>query len=165
MKKRGMNKKGISPTVATILLVGFVVLIILIILFWSRDVYQERAEKAGAVAQTLTDCEFVNIEVSATPSNIEVRNTGSVDLDGLSVKEDFGANIRLSDIIINIPSGESVPLVRSDVICGEGTEPTSPLSLCGNSESARIWPGKTPEGNYRNAPLVKCTNKFVDIKL
>ncbi len=42
-----LNKKGISPLIATVLLIGFVIMMAILIWFWWNKVLKEQARKIG----------------------------------------------------------------------------------------------------------------------
>lgn len=149
------NKKGISPIVATVILIGFVVLIILLIWLWSRNIYVEQANKETALAQEKVKCNQVQIEIERIVGTFEVRNVGGIILKGFEVREDLGTFIRASLVYVDLGIGESFPLTQSNQDCSqEGTGPSTPGALCGNSKTVDVIPALQPEG--RGAPLVPC---------
>ena len=92
--KRGvltMIKNGISPLIATVLLVGFTVVLIAIILLWGRGYYEERAQKEGKISELEADCATsVLLDVkSAALQGVKLilglNNDGNRDIDGLVV--------------------------------------------------------------------------------
>jgi len=92
MKKRKINKKGISPMIATVLLIGFVISIILLILLWGKDYIEELAEKRGALAEKQQECTKIQFDVLkacwrgsaeidvGTEAEIVLRNKVDVDI-------------------------------------------------------------------------------------
>ncbi len=157
------QKRGINQYIATVLLIGFVVLIILIIMLWGRNIYQERTEKEGALAEKALQCTSVSISVNLVGGNIEVTNTGSVPLDGLVLREEAGVT-RLSNIYTTIDIGSSFTLSKSNVGCNvDGSEPTTPGQLCSNVGNLKIFPALQPAG--RGAPLVSCTSQVSEVTL
>lgn len=42
------NKKGVSPLIATVLLIGFAIAIAILVWFWYGNIIKEQAEKTGA---------------------------------------------------------------------------------------------------------------------
>tara|TARA_Y100000310_G_scaffold327446_1_gene393840 strand:- start:20107 stop:20577 length:471 start_codon:yes stop_codon:yes gene_type:complete len=91
-----MKKKGVSPLIATVLLVGFVIIIAVLIWLWYGNVIEERAEKEGAkisgefscatdvsISVALNDCRmFIN---PYTFVNFDLTNDGLVDLNGIRI--------------------------------------------------------------------------------
>ena len=63
MKKRKINKKGISPMIATVLLIGFVIALMLLIILWGKDYIEELAEKRGALAEKQHECTNIQLDI------------------------------------------------------------------------------------------------------
>ena len=85
MKKRKINKKGISPLIATVLLIGFVIAVILLIVLWGKNYIEELAEKRGALAEKQQECLQVELDVlkacwAGTEADIVVRNKADVPI-------------------------------------------------------------------------------------
>ena len=78
------NKKGLSPVIATILLVGLVVVSGTIIFTWIRGLTQESVTKFDQNIQLVCG----NVEFEATYSNgkIDVSNTGNIPIYDFQVK-------------------------------------------------------------------------------
>ena len=51
-----MLKKGISPLIATVLLIGFTIALVALIMIWGRNFIQERAEKEGLLSEKKLSC-------------------------------------------------------------------------------------------------------------
>ena len=51
-----MLKKGISPLIATVLLIGFTIALIALVMIWGRNFIQERAEKEGLLSEKKLSC-------------------------------------------------------------------------------------------------------------
>ena len=159
-----LEKKGISPVLATIFLIGFVVIVVVIIWLWSENVYEEHVEKEGTIAQEQLRCSGVAIEIEQTSGTIYVRNTGTLLLKGLRLREDLDdGSSRISDVFTDIIVGETFPLTQTNVICALDSQPESPGSLCGNTAGVVIEPSLQPIG--RGAPLVSCLNARVSLEL
>ncbi len=83
------GKRGISPLLATVLLIGFTVALVGLLILWGRSYVEERAEKEGALAEAKTEClnikfSVVDTDASAYPSAITVtlKNEGNKKIDG-----------------------------------------------------------------------------------
>ena len=82
------NKKGISPLIATVLLVAFVVLIAILIWFWWDNVIREQAEKIGADTTGEISCAqdisfsisdpYCNKNTESASVTVENTNTGNI---------------------------------------------------------------------------------------
>lgn len=79
------NKKGVSPVIATVLLIGMVVVLALIVFVWMRALAQETVTKFGSENIELA-CDDVSFEASYDSGVLSVSNIGSVPIFQLSVK-------------------------------------------------------------------------------
>jgi len=78
MIKRGFNKKGISPVIATVLLIAIVVIIGLIIFLWFRGMVQEAVTKFDENIELV--CNDVNFDATYLSGVLSVSNTGNVPI-------------------------------------------------------------------------------------
>lgn len=82
MKKR---RKGLSPVIATVLLVTMVIVIALIVFLWIRGMTQEAITKFGNQNIQLV-CGQVAFEASYTGGTLYITNIGNVPIFGMNVK-------------------------------------------------------------------------------
>ena len=95
------NKKGISPLIATVLLVAFVILIAVLIWFWWDKIIHEQAEKIGAETTGEISCaqdiSFALSNAYCTPSSeaagVTVENTNTGDIYKFIVRAKQGNEI------------------------------------------------------------------------
>jgi len=80
-----MEKRGISPVIATLLLVGMVVVSALIVFVWIRGFTEETVTKFGGENIELA-CEKVNFEASYSNGELSVVNIGNVPIYDLNIK-------------------------------------------------------------------------------
>ena len=73
------NKKGVSPVIATVLLVAMVIVIALIIFLWFRGLTQEAITKFGDKNIKLV-CDDVQFDFDYTGGILSVSNTGNVPI-------------------------------------------------------------------------------------
>ncbi|MFH1210470.1 MAG: archaellin/type IV pilin N-terminal domain-containing protein [archaeon] len=59
------KKRGISPLIATVLLIGFVIALILIVVLWGKNYIEELAAKRGALAQKQQECQIIDVTVKS----------------------------------------------------------------------------------------------------
>lgn len=83
-------KKGISPLVATILLIGFVVVIAVTVWFWYRGVVEEQAQKTATTTTAQFSCTLVSIVASnsycsESEISFDLENKGTVTLSNFRV--------------------------------------------------------------------------------
>ncbi len=80
-----MRKKGVSPVIATVLLVGIVLVSALIVFVWVRGFTEEAVTKFGGENIELT-CEKVNFEASYSEDSLSITNVGNVPMYSLDIK-------------------------------------------------------------------------------
>lgn len=84
--KNSLEKKGISPVIATILLISLTVVIGVIIFLWFRGMTQEVITKSGGKNIELV-CDDVQFEVDYSNGKLFISNTGNIPIFGIYVKE------------------------------------------------------------------------------
>jgi flagellin-like protein len=87
--KRGKSTKAISPVIATVLLVGMVVVVGLIVFLWFRGFIEEAGIKFGKNVELV--CDDVFFDGSYSGGYLSIRNTGNVPIYEMRMKENRGA--------------------------------------------------------------------------
>lgn len=151
-----MSKKGVSPVVATVLLIVIVIVLAAIIFIWARGFLTESATKGDRVVES--SCEDINFEVQIAPtasqctgSNdwaIDINNIGNIPIYGIKVlkyDESTGSidNIALADQTFE---GGTVTVGRSSYVCIDGNAPGNVLN---NGDKFRIIPKLLAEKENR----------------
>ena len=90
-------KKGASPIIATVLLIGITITLASIILLWGNMFF--------VALSPPINCEEVNFQADIyNVSNLDIVNNGNIDLYGFVVKEIDGGTVKiLEEIILNEP--------------------------------------------------------------
>ncbi|MFC1710823.1 archaellin/type IV pilin N-terminal domain-containing protein [Nanoarchaeota archaeon] len=91
------NKRGISPVIATVLLIAIVVVIALIIFLWFRGIGRETVTKFGGTNIELI-CEDVYFEADYTDDHLYVSNIGNVPIYSIKVKSSWTGGHEEEDI-------------------------------------------------------------------
>ncbi|MEK6933489.1 MAG: archaellin/type IV pilin N-terminal domain-containing protein [Nanoarchaeota archaeon] len=133
MKKMvfGKEKRGLSPVIATTLLILIAVIIAVIILLWIRSYIGEKAEKdlGGGPIALENACKEVKFDADAklefenqrTNLKVHVGNNGNVPIYGIEVKKKGFASVSSVRAVntrspnLAIASGEDEDLELSDV--------------------------------------------------
>ena len=107
MKKEGLRKKrGISPVIATVLLVAMVVVIGLIIFLWFRGITEEAVTKFGGRNIELV-CEEVEFLSDYSAAGIlSVSNMGNVPIFGMKArisKQGGHETLNIGDLSVGWP--------------------------------------------------------------
>ncbi|MEX2017326.1 MAG: archaellin/type IV pilin N-terminal domain-containing protein, partial [Candidatus Pacearchaeota archaeon] len=84
MKER-INRKGVSPVIATVLLVTMVVVIALIIFLWFRNINEEAVTKFEGTNVKVV-CRDVEFESSYSAGTVYVLNSGSVPMYSMKMR-------------------------------------------------------------------------------
>ncbi len=80
-----MKKKGVSPIIATVLLIGMVIALALIIFIWMRSFTQETVTKFDGENIELS-CGKVEFQASYSGGEIYITNTGNIPVFDMSLK-------------------------------------------------------------------------------
>jgi len=118
-KKRGENKKGLSPIITTVLLIALVIVIISIIFLWFRGMVQEGVTKFGKNIQLV--CDEVQFEATYSSGILDLVNTGNIPLFRVNIRLSEGGNYQTKDIT-EISGGEDWPdggLTQGGTFSGE----------------------------------------------
>lgn len=112
-----MNKKGVSPVVATVLLIVIVVILALIIFLWARGFIKESIIKKGENAEFA--CGKIKFEATyiSDTQELQITNVGNIPVYRVIVKIQEGGTITKRDYNESIANGQSI--VISEISNGE----------------------------------------------
>ena len=124
--KRG--KRGLSPIIASVLLIALVLVLAAIIFLWARGFISEQIEKFGTPINDL--CQDVAFEIELVPDpsisgagvtgyDFEIANRGNVPIHKFDVKEIKGGDSDIQQFPFNVDEGKSV---KQPVELGKDTE-------------------------------------------
>jgi flagellin-like protein len=90
--KGDFGKRGISPVVASVLLIFLVIILAAIVFLWARGFLDEQLEKGGESVENQCRSVVLDARLSANyegmlKAEIEFSNDGDVDVYGASIKE------------------------------------------------------------------------------
>lgn len=80
-----MKKKGVSPVIATVLLIAMVIVIALVIFLWFRNIGEETITKFGGTNVKLV-CNDVSFEASYSGNVLSISNSGNVPIYNMKLK-------------------------------------------------------------------------------
>ena len=121
MKRRGIRmerirrKKGVSPIIATVMLITLVVLLAAIIFWWARGFFGERLEKFDKPADQA--CQDISFDAQEFSGGIDIINNGNVPLAGVSLSEysPGKSQIETFDFVQGLVSGKTASVnVQTD---------------------------------------------------
>ena len=100
------NKKGMSPVVATVLLITISIIVIAIIFIWARSAIQEGDLKFGEPIKTA--CEDLSLDIDLVGNNLAVVNLGNrVALHSVVLKDKSGDLYFCQDLDLSPGEAES----------------------------------------------------------
>ena len=141
--RRISRKRGVSPVVATILLIAIVIILAVIIFLWARGFVTERAQKFGRAVEL--SCQDVNFEPGIFLSEgdqpahyLDIINRGDVPLYGFEVKELGTGTLIVKNVLTEtVTVGNSVSISLGEVL-PSGTELIIVPIILGESDSGRV---------------------------
>ena len=80
--KRG--KKGVSPIIATVLLIAIVIVLVVVIFLWLRGTIKDAITKGGENVELV--CDKVKIRASYSDPKIEIVNDGDIPIYDFNIK-------------------------------------------------------------------------------
>ncbi len=89
MIRMGMKRRGLSPVIATVLLIALVITIALVVFLWIKGMTQEAITKFDGQNVKLV-CNDVAFQASYSSGTLYVSNSGNVPIFGMKVV-DYGA--------------------------------------------------------------------------
>jgi len=127
MKKgRFSDKKGLSPVIASVLLIMLVLFLAALIFLWARGFISEQIEKRGQPVDRL--CETVDFDFEIIKASgqyeLEVRNNGNVDIHSLDIKKFKGGNSEISKFKFSVDAQDAIS-GKVDLIMEDNTDPES----------------------------------------
>ena len=106
------DKRGLSPIVATVLLIALAMVLAMIIFLWARGWMFEQIEKRGQSIDRA--CENVKMDVEFVPSSaneikIRVINRGSVAIQAIEIRQEYRGDSKTDLFNISAPQGATSP--------------------------------------------------------
>jgi flagellin-like protein len=125
-----MERRGVSPVIATVLLIAIVVILATIVFIWGRSFLSESAVKGDRAASVSCGKVQMESEVIANPTlcgtslQLQINNKGNVPIYGARVVEEItgedSKNTVFDGPFSNLNSG-TISVGRSAQICLTGT--------------------------------------------
>ena len=83
---RNDNKRGLSPVIATVLLISIAVILMIIIFIWARGFLEERMQKMNQNIENI--CPDIEFDAELTALNkVHIVNTGNIPLYGIEIRQ------------------------------------------------------------------------------
>jgi len=108
--KRVDGKRGLSPVIASVLMIMLVLVLASMIFLWARGFISEQVEKFGRpIGEKCGEVDFrVERITEGGVDYLEVRNLGNVDIFHLDIKMVQGGNAEVTKFGFRIDAGDAV---------------------------------------------------------
>lgn len=139
-----MEKKGLSPVIATVLLIAIVVAMALIIFLWFKGMTEEEVTKFEGEHVKLS-CDKVEYTAEFSDNILYISNTGNVPIYSLRIDAIYDNQHKSKDL----DQINAVPLFREGSLIQGGTYSGSITDHTSGANSIRIIPillGNSEEG-------------------
>ena len=98
-----MNRKGLSPVIATVLLVALALVLATIIYIWARAFIPEVIEKSGERIENYCPDVAFDISYSTDTNSLRVQNNGNVPIYGVEYGIERTGTLAYEDLIGQSP--------------------------------------------------------------
>lgn len=155
-KRRGINKNGISPLIATVLVLGFTVALAAIVMLWGQGFIKKTQESSEATAErqmmfgTSVSSEVRTAVFKGDQLDLVVENTGNKPIDKFNVRiygPKGGADIIPVNTGVGIGEVKTIPLTYYPNKIGGIAEKVEALPVLILNGQAYTDAGNYAEGN------------------
>ncbi|MDY6769918.1 MAG: CARDB domain-containing protein [Candidatus Nanohaloarchaea archaeon] len=122
----GNARQGVSPLIAAVLLIAFTMAVAAILTAWVTSFTEQRSQELSNKSEQLIQCSYAGLDVydavydsANSQTDVSVENTGTVDLNNISVTAFVGATVQARTYVSGLASGE----VESTTISGTDEKP------------------------------------------
>jgi flagellin-like protein len=158
VKRVIFGKKGLSPVIASVLLIMLVLVLAAMIFLWARGFITEQVEKFGQPITNL--CESVDFEAelligAGGKRELEVVNRGNIDIFHFDVKKFKGGDSEIGKFKFSVDAGDATK-EEVEIAMEDGAVP----------EKITVYPALigTVKGKDSNKAVV-CMEQGVDIQI
>ena len=154
--KRGFygSKRGISPVIATVLLIALMIALFVIIFWWATNFIQEEIAKFDKPIKSSCDAADISVSIR-TSGELSVVNRGNIDLYGLDIQVDDGQGNKLTTGLRN------KYLDKFPIRAGEST--TFEDFVVGDQEKITAYPVLLGVGNEDKHKAYTCLENGINI--
>jgi flagellin-like protein len=116
-----VRKRGISPVIASVFMILLVLVLATIIFLWAKGFISEQVEKYGENIENY--CERVNFEIAKYSGNLEVKNSGNVDIRSFEIEKTLGGNTEMESFPFSVDAGQAASGFIGDIKMEDGRVP------------------------------------------
>ena len=108
--KIGVKKHGLSPVIASVLLILLVVVLVSMLFLWARTFFSDRTEGAEQPLEELCSGIYFTVDVTAGSSNhtLEIINRGNVNISAFEIKMYSSGRSEITKVDVGVSVGQSV---------------------------------------------------------
>jgi len=117
---RMVKRKGLSPVIASVLMIALVLVLAAMIFLWARGFIGEQIEKFGRPIDEI--CGNVDFRIERVGDNLEVANRGDIDIRHLDIKLIKDGNSEMAKFDIQIDAGKA-ETQAVDLLMEDGSKP------------------------------------------
>lgn len=137
-----MKKEGLSPVIATVLLIAMVVVIGLIVFLWFRGIVQEEGTKFGQNVKLV--CDDVSFEASYSEGTLNIINIGNVAIYEMNLRIESEGSHETQTLVQNWPAlglnqGESYSGDISGYVTGANKVVLIPVLMGSSGEGKKSY--------------------------
>ena len=131
------NKRGISPIIATVLLISIALALAAVVFIWAKAFFVEKITKDGT--DITMSCDEIRFSASITPTTLSVENQGNIALYGVQVDAVSGGSITEFQTIKPkiVSAGQSVDITLSSGLSSGQSVLIVPIILGQNSKGEK----------------------------
>ncbi len=114
--KTNMDKKGVSPVIATVLLIVITVILGGLVFVWANGFFKEGSTKNGEPVEN--SCGLINFEAQyiADSKSIQINNKANIPLYGFQIKTSGSGSVDVKKTLeATLGLGESISIGVSDI--------------------------------------------------
>ncbi|MBR9676511.1 hypothetical protein GOV04_00025 [Candidatus Woesearchaeota archaeon] len=155
-----MNKKGVSPLIATVLLIAFAVALGAIVMNWGRTYVEEQTDNAQELSDQKTTCSFdVNIKILEISNQKKLCYNSTAGTLDLTVDNRGRKTIESFEVLVyNSTEDIAVVQVNQSINIGRPLKQTITHGLGGDLDFIRV----TPQVRLvTNGALITCTESEI----
>ena len=105
--RSGINQKGLSPVIASVLLILMVVALVVIIFSWSRAFITNQTEGSELSVEKLCSAVNFNVMFNSEDNTLEIINKGDINISTFEIKKYLDGDSEIVKIDVSVPAGKS----------------------------------------------------------
>lgn len=121
-----MSKKGLSPIIATAMLITLTLVLASIVFLWARGFISEQIQKFGQPVER--QCDNIEWKISYRSSSpakaryFDISNNGNININSINLKIISGNNEKSENYKLNLNIGQADSLILDTIIEGKEAE-------------------------------------------